>query len=1662
MTAKIRAYVSSSYDDLTEYRKAALDLLNRAYNYDGHGMEDNAVHPDLVKKSLDDARNARIVILIVAFRYGTPLADFDGKSLVELEYEVASEAQRDIFVFCRRESAPIPLPHLDDRVTGLDNGVRVKAFRKRLYDNRHLVGEFDDLPSFKEILGRTLAQQQALHLEQRESELSLRDGPSDPTVAALNAYCVALINEKERFERHYVPLAATTAASQRTDADFEHPAIASQTTVTGSDRLITVEDVAEALVIHRQFCLIGEPGAGKTVTLSALELAAARRFLNDPRAPFPLRIDAATWQPDCQDFASLIADELQSKTGVRSFPPSRLLLLVDGVVDSAAARPHEPLPKIEAWLQKQGHPRSAAVLAVRTRTTLSASIPVVRIQPLDDARVESFVVKRLGEENGRVLLQQIGWHRRPDKGKRDILQLTRSPFNLLLICMLQSREGTPPATQGELMRRVVLAAHQREFEKHGGTLALPDFLDSLGAIAIGMIHNRAKLAADKAWLRKMLGNPEDLDVLLTLSVDCLMMQERPGRAVFEFTHRLFLEYCAAEFVRNHPEQLDGLLRRPRYDLGQRKAQRFDEVIQTLIDLESSVEMVEKIAAYDPFLAASCLASIPDDAGERDRAEGAVVEALVVLLANSEHDAREAATGRLADLGTTAVQALRRTLRNSVAHWVRRSAVRALAQIPDIGAVETIVGALADANRWVREEAAQAIRRFDAKSRRLLLKAIESLSRSHDMDQKVAERLGAAILDLDPHLQETVAAITGIVVTAPTQPPDEPMLAVSDEDSTGEHEHDVDHVSPEQPAPSWGFGWLSSWTADPGDDALAARGRAWLRSAPARDAAWSRVWTALWFEFPGDDDLAWLARDWLTNAPRDATSWSYVWRYLSRICQNDNDLRELGAKWLREAAAVHPGWPSIWDELWRANFNRDELDTLGRRWLESVKGDIDLWSVVWMALVQANPSDTSLDAIGRKWIAQARLTNPSWGFVWTTLWKTTPDDEALIQAGTFWLQEVPAENGSWGFIWPALWKHAPLDPELEDIARRWLWRVSPDHRSWTFVWEKLWSARRSETEPDTSVDYDLIAQARNWLTQIDHENPRWGFVWSAIIKFAGDDPDLLDFGRSLLADTSDRNPYWSAVWQELWDFGEDRDTLAATALSWLESGGIEHRGFRFVWECLRARNPEDINLRRIAIDWLNRTPVSNHGWPFILQMTLKSWPKHPETVALGESFLNEMSAQENSWSSVWQHLWDFGGNHETLFSSGRSWLTIQEHENPAFPFVLNRLRADSPGDEHLHHIAIAWLKSSPHDRTWTHTWWQMLRTWYGDPDLIALGRSLISSNSGDEDIWILVWENLWDYGDERPFLVTIVRDWLAAHGSTHSFLGFVWKRLLAHAPNDDTFREHALTWLRQTPKDHDAWPFVWPVMMKLSPSDPVLLLLGREFITTISGKEPSWTVVWEGLWDHGDDRSFLEPLGFEWLTTHSEGHRGFTFLWERLWIAFPGDPRLIQIAARFLERSDPTQPDWPNLWRIVADSGMEDEAFIAQGRSWMNQNSAERPGWARVWAYFALHKSDDPKLVTRGWQWMESRFFHRRSWPQVWDVLWQKAPAERQRLAVLAVDWAQKDRADRSDEIRPWDEISRLLESDEQRRSTALKMVEGADSSKSHCGNAITPEAVGGA
>lgn len=148
-----RVFVSSTYEDMENYRDAAISALT-SMDILPVGMEQFVSSPD---KSLDvclsEVRRCQLFISIIGMRYGS-VDEETGKSYSQLEYEEAVKNGIPVLAFIIDESECPVLPKFVD--VG-ENAEKLKLFKEIL--NQRYSSRFKSVDNLKELVVRAVTKQ---------------------------------------------------------------------------------------------------------------------------------------------------------------------------------------------------------------------------------------------------------------------------------------------------------------------------------------------------------------------------------------------------------------------------------------------------------------------------------------------------------------------------------------------------------------------------------------------------------------------------------------------------------------------------------------------------------------------------------------------------------------------------------------------------------------------------------------------------------------------------------------------------------------------------------------------------------------------------------------------------------------------------------------------------------------------------------------------------------------------------------------------------------------------------------------------------------------------------------------------------------------------------------------------------------------------------------------------------------------------------------------------------------------------------------------------------------------------------------------------------------------------------------------------------------------
>lgn len=458
--AKTRVFISSTYGDLVEHRRAVTRKLQE-WGFDPIYMEEWPADPRApVEVSEDRTKDADVLVGIYAWKYGS-YPPGSQRSFIEYELDAARDKKIPLFLFDVDESYNWP-----DGSKFKDTGQeaeRLAAFKKAIRKGS-VVKTFSSPDRLADEVCR------ALVFWERERKV----GPD-------------LSQLLQRVERGVTESLAQRTASRSLDFEIRWrdrvrgPLGAEE----GEDALrpLPPGGIAELFRDRSRLLILGGPGSGKTVALERLALDLLHRI---ELLPVPLSL--ASWKPTDSDLTEWLVRELNDQLsllpeiGRKSVEGGRLVPLLDGLDEIAES----DRPACVKAILGFGGP-----LAVTCRTVAYERLPEpfhlqadVILEPVDEESADRYFAQ-MGPKLD-VLRAAVREH-------ESLRELARTPLWLKL--MGDAFEEAPAETLQEL------AASSPEEQPHRVVRAYVDQMEKRpGSQRYGTAPTRRRLT----WLARQM------------------------------------------------------------------------------------------------------------------------------------------------------------------------------------------------------------------------------------------------------------------------------------------------------------------------------------------------------------------------------------------------------------------------------------------------------------------------------------------------------------------------------------------------------------------------------------------------------------------------------------------------------------------------------------------------------------------------------------------------------------------------------------------------------------------------------------------------------------------------------------------------------------------------------------------------------------------------------------------------------------------------------------------------------------------------------------------------------------------------------------------------------------------------------------------------------
>lgn len=224
----------------------------------------------------------------------------------------------------------------------------------------------------------------------------------------------------------------------------------------------------------RALLILGEPGAGKTLTLLALARELIEHYERDPAAAVPVVLNLSNWRDSRRSLDLWIEGEMKSKYFVPArrtrawLESSRLFLLLDGLDEVPAVSRASCVQAINSFLENTGAPgiavcsRRSEYIALQKKLRFNAA---VCLQPLTLDQINGYL--DLGGNSLATVRETI-------RNDPDLQELVRSPLMLNVISL--AYQGIPPddladhgdRTDADRRRHLFRSYVRRMFQRVGG------------------------------------------------------------------------------------------------------------------------------------------------------------------------------------------------------------------------------------------------------------------------------------------------------------------------------------------------------------------------------------------------------------------------------------------------------------------------------------------------------------------------------------------------------------------------------------------------------------------------------------------------------------------------------------------------------------------------------------------------------------------------------------------------------------------------------------------------------------------------------------------------------------------------------------------------------------------------------------------------------------------------------------------------------------------------------------------------------------------------------------------------------------------------------------------------------------------------------------------
>ncbi len=168
----------------------------------------------------------------------------------------------------------------------------------------------------------------------------------------------------------------------------------------------SVTDIFEGIGAGRTLLILGEPGAGKTVTLLKLAESLIDRATNDLSQPLPVVVNLSSWARQRKSIEDWLAQELYEtyqvpkSLGKAWIDEEQLILLLDGLDEVKDQHRNACVAALNQFIQEHGRTEMVVCSRIRDYEALSERLRLrsaIYVQPLTPKQIDQYL-EQAGEQ----------------------------------------------------------------------------------------------------------------------------------------------------------------------------------------------------------------------------------------------------------------------------------------------------------------------------------------------------------------------------------------------------------------------------------------------------------------------------------------------------------------------------------------------------------------------------------------------------------------------------------------------------------------------------------------------------------------------------------------------------------------------------------------------------------------------------------------------------------------------------------------------------------------------------------------------------------------------------------------------------------------------------------------------------------------------------------------------------------------------------------------------------------------------------------------------------------------------------------------------------------------------------------------------------------------